>query len=141
MTVNIPQRVSTREANTSRVRASAVLDVNLEARDVRLRVASTGVKGNDLRADKVVAGSQGLGNSKGALAAVGVEDLSAPGSGRAAVAILGDLEPRSAGCGLGVRDLGHVNYHGAIVVSSNGLVGAGSLERLSVHLDGQAATG
>ena len=88
----VRQLIRAREANTSRVRASAARDLDLEARHVGLGVSSAGVEGQDLGADEVVARSDVLGHREGALAAVGVEDLGAPGGGRALVAVLGDLE-------------------------------------------------
>lgn len=136
-----PQLVGTREADTGRVRATATSDFDLHARHVRLRVLGTGVQRDSLSTDKVVASSEAGGDGEGSLSAVRVEDLSSPGRGGAGVAILGDLEKRSGRSGLGIRDLGHVDVHRAVVVSTDGGRSAAAVSGLGVHLDGEGASG
>lgn len=99
------------------------------------------MQGEGLSADEVVAGGDVLGDGERLLAAVGVEDLSAPGGSGALVAVLSDLEEGAAGGGLRVGDLGHVDEDGTVVGAANGRVGAGAVAGLGVHLDGEGGAG
>jgi hypothetical protein len=74
----VAKLVRTGELHTRRVRAASTSDLDLEARDVWLRVLGASVQGEGFSADEVVAGSERLGDDKGALSAVGVENLGAP---------------------------------------------------------------
>jgi len=133
---NIPELVSTGEADTRRSRAATTSNLDLEARNIRLRLSSTSVQRNRLSTHKVVTRCQALGHSKGPLSAVGVQDLSTPGSGGTRVSVLGDLEERSR-CGrLCVGHLGHVDQDGAVVVAADGGLAALAVSGLGVHFDG-----
>lgn len=88
----------------------------------------------NLSAHKVVASSNVLGHGECALAAVGVEDLGAPGGGCALVAVFGDLEERSGGGGCCVCDLGHVDEDGTVVGAADCLLRAGAVTGLGVKL-------
>ena len=137
----VGQLVRAGEADTSRVGASATGDLDLEARHVGLGVSGAGVQGQDLGADEVVARGDVLGDREGALAAVGVEDLRAPGGRAALVAVLGDLEEGAGGGGGGVGHLRHVDEDGAVVGAADGGVGARAVAGLGVHLDGEGGAG
>lgn len=137
----VRQLVRAGEADTGRVRASATSDLDLEARHVGLGLSNAGVQSQNLRADEVVARGDVLGDREGSLAAVGVEDLGAPGGGGALVAVLGDLEEGARGGGGGVRDLRHVDQDGAVVGAADGGVGARAVTGLGVHLDGEGGAG
>lgn len=133
--------VSTREANTGGVRASSTSDLDLEAAHVWLWVARTGVERKNLSTDKVVAGSDALGNSECALSAVGVEDFSTPGGSGALVAVFSDLEEGAGGGSCGVGNLGHVNQDRAVVGTADGGVGAGAIAGLGVQLYSEGGAG
>lgn len=73
----------------------------------------------NLSANQVVTTCKALGDGKGSLSAVGVEDLGTPGGDSSGVSVLCDLE-KGAGCGgLCVADLGHVDEDGAVVVTAD----------------------
>lgn len=99
------------------------------------------MEGNDLRTEKVVTRGDIGRDGDDLLPAVGVKDVGAPVVGTDE-AVLEDLEP---GAGAGVRgrvaDLGEVDDDGAVVVSSDGLVGAAAVAGLLVHFDGDGAAG
>lgn len=139
--IDLPDLVATREADTGWVRASTVLDVDLEAADVWLRIASTGVEGDSLGTDEVVARGERLGHSEGPLSAIGVEYFGSPGGGGASVSVFGDLEPRSGSRRLCVRDLGHVDEDWTVVISADSRVFASPCAWLCVHFNGQSAAG
>lgn len=110
------------------------------AAHVELRTAALAgsVEGDRLGADEVVAGGDLAGELEGALAAVRVEEVGAPGLGAGVVAVLVDLEPVTAAVGRGgVVHLAHVHHDGAEVVPADGLVAAGPVVHLRVHLDGE----
>ena len=73
-----PQLVSSRELDTARVCGSAASNLHLEAADVRLWVAGTGVERNSLSPDEILTRCQALWHGECALSAVCVEDLSTP---------------------------------------------------------------
>jgi hypothetical protein len=137
----VAERVATRERDTRGGCAASTSNLDLEARNVWLRLASTGVQRNSLSTDKVVTRSDVLGNSERTLSAVGVEDLGSPGSGGASVAVFCDLEERAAGGGFGVGDLGHVDENRTVVVATDRRRAALTITWLSVHLNGEGAAG
>lgn len=101
------------------------------------------MKSDGLRSDEVVTSGDLAGDLERPLAAVLVEGVGAPGLAAGVVAELVDLEPRGRGAigRLGVVDLGHVDDDGAEVVPADGLVGAGAVVGLGVHLDEEGVTG
>jgi hypothetical protein len=137
---SVAELVGAGEADAGGVGAAATSDLDLEAGDVRLGLTNTRVQRKSLSSDEVVARGDVLGDSESSLSAVCVQDLSAPCGGSALVSVLGDLEERTAGSGLCVRNLGHVDHDGAVVGTANSGLGAGALVGLSVHLNGQSAT-
>lgn len=75
---SIARLVPARERDTGRAGRAATGNLDLEASDVGLGLASSGVECDGLGADEVVARCQALGDSEGSLSAVGVEDFGSP---------------------------------------------------------------
>ena len=99
---------------------------------------ASSVQSNRLGADEVVAGGDLAGELERTLAAVLVEQVGAPGLAAGVVAELVDLEPLAGAVGRGgVVHLAHVHHDGAEVVPADGLVAAGPVVHLRVHLDGE----
>lgn len=161
----VVRRVRAGEGDTGRVRASTTGDTELIARDVELGTTNTAymfqrrqlygylegegkggggltsnVERNDLRTEKIVAGGDVCRDGDDLLAAVGVQRVGAPVVG-ADEPVLVDLEPAVAHVLGRVADLGEVGDDGAVVVSTDGLVGAGPVAGLLVHFDGDGSTG
>ena len=128
--------VTPRKANTTRRRTASTRNLNLEATNIRLRVVRTSMQRNRLGADQVVTARNVLGDGKGALSAVCVEDLGAPGRCCACVPVFGDFEERTRGRGFCVGDFGHVHEDGAVMVAADGGLGAGACVGLGVHFYG-----
>lgn len=139
--MNIRDLVSAWEADTSRVRTSATGNLDLEAAHIRLGATCTSMQRKHLGTHKVVASSNVLGHRERALAAVGVEDLSAPGGSGALVAVLGDLEERACGRGRCIGDLCHVHQDGAVVGAADGGAGAFAVTGLGVQFYGERGAG
>jgi len=132
----ITSLIPPRKANPTRRRTATPGNLNLEATNIRLRVIRTSMQRNRLSPDEVIPGSNVLGHGKGALSAVCVEDLGAPGRCCAGVSVFGDFEEGARGRGFGVGDFGHVHEDGAVVVAADGGLGAGACVGLGVHFDG-----
>lgn len=135
-------RVGTGEGNARRVGAATTSNVDLVAGYVVLSTArgASNVQGNNLSTDEIVARGDVSGNPDVLLTAVGVKDISAP----VVVpdeTVLVDLEPGAARVGESIVDLGHVHDDGTVVVATNSLVGAVAVVGLSMHLNGDGATG
>jgi len=136
----VAKAVCARERNSGRVCAAPTSDLDLEACNVWLRVSCTSVEGKNLGTNKVISRSDRLGNGEGLLSAVGIEDLSTPGSGSAGVAVLSHLEEGSRSSSLRIRNLRHVDVDGAVVVATDRRLAALAITRLSVHLNGKGTS-
>jgi hypothetical protein len=99
------------------------------------------VQRNNLSADEVVSSSETLGHGERPLSAVRIEDLSAPRSSGARVAVFSDLEERCRLRRLRIGDLRHVDVYRAVVVAANGGLRAAARTGLRVHLDSEGTTG
>jgi hypothetical protein len=114
------------------------------AAHIKLRPAARagGVQGDRLGTDEVVTRGDLAGDLERALAAVCVESVGTPGRGGRVVAKLVNLEPLpgTIGCG-GIVDLAHVDHDGAEVVAADGLIRAGPVVHLGVHLDVELIAG
>src|SRR5262245_30724974 len=108
----IPGFITTRELDSTWVRAPSTCNLNLEAGHIRLRLACSSMQRNRFSSDKIITRSQRLRNRKSALPAVCVKNLSSPGGSCTRVSVFGDLEEGAGGGGFGVRDLRHVDQDG-----------------------------
>lgn len=97
------------------------------------------MESDNLRTEKIITRSDISRDSDDLLPAVGVKCISAPVVGPDET-ILENLEPTTSHILSRVADLGEIDNDRTIVVSSDGLVGAGAITGLLVHFDGDSST-
>ena len=136
--------IRARDLDRRRGRIPATGDLNLVAADVELGAAglACGMERQCLRAEEVISRLDIRGDLDVHLAAAFVQIARPPvvvvadgAAGFLGPRVGEDLEPACCAVGLaGVGDFGQVHLHGAPVGAADGLVVAGAVARLLVHL-------
>lgn len=141
----VSRAICTWEADSAWALRPTARHLKLVARHIELRAthAACDMQSNNFSPQQVVACSEAGGHSKGALPAVVVQRHGSPGLGRHVIAFLVDLEPNRAGAVRDGRivDPGHVHDDWPEMVPADGLLIAGPLVGLSVHLYGYVLAG